>query len=251
VTRPAFLISALLLVSCKHPPRVGETCAGATETLLCEANDRALSCNAGWWESIPCRGPKGCASGNPAFCDRSLGEPGDPCTATPGIVSSVCASDKRSQLACVDRRLAVERECKGPEGCRASGCDQSIGDVGLPCLQRELGACSSDGKAVLRCAPAEDRKGLVGETDGRFQIALECPTKNGCKRERIGTTTRYEPRCDFSGAVEGSACGKSNSGSEVCGPDGKSILRCNAGGQFETFKKCEQSRCVPGNVGCD
>jgi hypothetical protein len=147
--------------------------------------------------------------------------------------------------------LVVERDCHGPDGCSPSGCDQSVAEVGRSCLTRELGACSSDGKAILTCEVALDRAGLVGSANGRFRVKYECPTKNGCQRQRIGTSAMYEPRCDFSGSSEGSPCGKSNAGSEACGPEGKSVLRCAADGRFQVFKKCEgDARCRGDRVDC-
>jgi hypothetical protein len=165
-----------------------------------------------------CRG--GCAqdanNNNNPKC-KPMGEVGDVCRPD----SIVCDGAQKTELWCVDGKLAVHRVCHGERGCQTLpgggvGCDKSIGLEGEECQEEGSGACDTTRKNVLVC---------VG---GHFKMELHCAGPLGCE-----LPGNYSARCDKSIVDEGEACDEEMAPS--CTPDGKQV-QCKDG-KFTVDKK--------------
>jgi hypothetical protein len=189
----------------------------------CKGKD---GCNDGKYE-VRCRDSKfaiewscrgGCAldANNNPKC-KPTGEVGDVCRPD----SIVCDGEQKTELWCVEGKLAVHRVCHGERGCQTLpgggvGCDKSIGLEGEECQEEGSGACDTTRKNVLAC---------VG---GHFRMALHCAGPLGCE-----LPGNYSARCDKSIVDEGEACDEELAPS--CTPDGKQV-QCKDG-KFTVDKK--------------
>lgn len=199
------LLFASLAVACK--PKVGGSCkAEGTESCLDEK--RALACHGGKWEEMPCRGAKGClAAGGGDVCDQSVAEPNDTCNV---VDDNVCASDKRTMMACKNHRWTVTQTCLGAKGCSVAArivkCDNSLANAGDTCTEEDDHACTVDGKSALVCR------------GGKFIDAGPCKGGQGCR------VTGDKIACDDTAGSVGEPC--ATDGAFVCALDQASILRC-------------------------
>lgn len=134
----------------------GDTCVREDEGVaVCVGSDAMLACHGRKFETVACRGPRGCESfGGRANCDQSVAEAGEPCS-TPN--AKACSVDKRRVLSCLDGRLSDQYECRGDAGCSAQGgkltCDQTVAKLGDACDKGLDGhvACSEDKKSLITC----------------------------------------------------------------------------------------------------
>jgi hypothetical protein len=163
-----------------------------------------------------CRG--GCAldADNNPKC-KPMGEVGDVCRPD----SIVCDGAQKTELFCLDGKLAVHRVCHGERGCQTLpgggvGCDKSIGLEGEECQEEGTGACDTTRKNVLVC---------VG---GHFKTELHCMGPLGCE-----LPGNYSARCDKSIVDENEPCDEELAPS--CTPDGKQV-QCKDG-KFTVDKK--------------
>jgi hypothetical protein len=148
---------------------------------------------------------------------KPMGEVGDLCRPD----SIVCDGAQKTELSCVDGKLAVHRVCHGERGCQTLpgggvGCDKSIGLEGEECQEEGTGACDTTRKNVLFC---------VG---GHFHMALHCAGPLGCE-----LPGNYSARCDKSIVDENEPCDEELAPS--CTPDGKQV-QCKDG-KFTVDKK--------------
>ncbi len=139
---------------CNHEGQ--SACADDKTTMLtCENGKMAMP--------RPCRGPLGCHSPDAAHvaCDEAAIE-GDPCTGDVGA----CSLDGRAMMRCKDGKYTLLHICRGAEGCRVRSGSVGCGNMVLsepedPCSDG-VGACSTDGKALLLCK------------SGKLAVAKKC-----------------------------------------------------------------------------
>jgi hypothetical protein len=133
----------------------GDVCSKSDEGVAVCRDGALLACHGRKFESVPCRGPRGCEMlGEQASCDQSVAELGEACK-KPDAKS--CRVDKTQVLSCVDGRLAAQYACRGAGQCRSAGgklsCDQTVAKLGDSCDKALSGhvACSEDKKALITC----------------------------------------------------------------------------------------------------
>lgn len=149
-----FLLAfSLTLLACKKPVAPGQPCSNEGEA-LCQGATQLLTCRTGAWSEVTCGGPQGCTLSEGAVsCDESVGREGEACSQ--GRTHYACEAGGTNRLACSAGRWKQASTCRGPKGCEArssmAACDDSIAQVGDPCLKDGDSACSVDGKAVLAC----------------------------------------------------------------------------------------------------
>jgi hypothetical protein len=210
--------SAFVIVGCKKKP--GDTCK--PEEMACLDPKAALICVNGAFAEMKCRGAAGCAaSADAVSCDNKFAEVGDGCNKETSELA--CAGDKKGELRCKDNKLALASSCRGPKGCWWEGatlhCDTDVADLADPCEDDEDLACSTDGKALLKCKK------------DKYAVELSCKGPNGCKVD--GTKVR----CDDDVADVGDPC--SGEGNYACTPDRKQLLACHAG-KFKADQTCKK-----------
>ena len=214
---------ALLLVQCDAKPAPGGACT-IPGRYICSDVKTALYCSAGKFESIPCKGVKGCTGGAAApDCDDELAEVGDPCM-MPANPNFACGFDRRSELVCKDGKFVLTRQCKGPGACRINGsqleCDNTIADV-------------NDRLTMLRC-----------DVD-KFASDNSCRGPKHCLIKARGA--KQVADCDDSIAEEGDDCDKN--GEVTCSSDAKSELVCQ-GYKYVKKQDCKRKGgCGPGDDG--
>ena len=122
-------------------------------------------------------------------CDDTTAARDDACARNPPFVYA-CSTDSTEALVCREGRFALWRACRGPDGCKVDGrdvhCDTSLGDPGDPCAQQGSYACSTNGKAMLRC----DGAALRWPRPAAGLRAVACITT----RARWIATTRWSSR---------------------------------------------------------
>ncbi len=184
-------------------------CSGdGTKELRCRDSQFAVE-----WS---CRG--GCTlddSANPKC--TPTGEVGDVCRPE----SIVCDGAQKTQLNCVDGKLAPQRTCHGALGCKTEAgggvrCDRTQALEGEDCRDEGTGACDSSRKNVLVCQ------------GGHFKTQLHCLGPLACE-----LPGNYSVRCDKSIVEENEPCTEDSSIS--CTADGKQV-KC-ADGKFGIDKK--------------
>ncbi len=220
---------------CSGGKYVLETCKGQggctdDKSLVCDStkadvgdgcgHDGVRACSSDGSKELRCRGGKfavewscrnGCtldASNNPK------------CTPT-GLIGDVCRPDsivcdvgQKTQLDCVDGKLAVNRTCHGALGCvtEAGGgvrCDRTQAFEGEECRQDGTGACDVTKKNVLLCQ------------GGHYRTQLHCLGPIGCE-----LPGNYSVRCDKSIVDLAEPC--TEEGAISCSADGKQ-LKCTDG----------------------
>lgn len=113
-----FVLAALAvlatLAGCSKKP--GGKCSVEAEA-ECRGKSAALTCHAGAWMELSCRGPKGCVTnGSVVECDESLAEPGDACDHENNVA---CTVDKTSSAKCTGGKWVKDEKC--PKGCEVQG----------------------------------------------------------------------------------------------------------------------------------
>jgi hypothetical protein len=220
---------------CKDKKYVLESCKGPAgcnddKSLTCDStkadvgdgcsHDGARACSVDGKNELRCRDAKfsvewacrgGCTldgNGNPKCVPT--GEVGDVCRPD----SIVCDGAAKTQLDCVDGKLAVDRTCHGDRGCETAPgggvrCDRTKALDGEACKQEGLGACDPAQKYVLLCQ------------NGKFTKSLDCLGDLHCE-----LPGNYSVRCDKSKVPVGEACTEDTSIS--CTPDGIQV-KCTQG----------------------
>ena len=214
-----------------------ETCKGSVrlqrrgKTLLCDntkadigdgcGHDGARACSVDGKKELRCRDGKfavewscrgGCtldANNNPKC--TPTGEVGDICRPD----SIVCDGAQKTQLDCVDGKLAVNRTCHGARGCETAPgggvrCDRTIALEDEACTQEGIGACDPTQKNVLVCQ------------GGKFKTQLHCLGDLRLRAARA--TTAFAATRASSPSDE--AC--TEDGAVSCTPDGKQV-KCTDG----------------------
>lgn len=136
--------------------QAGDACSSSNEGVaVCQGEQAMLSCRGRKYESVPCRGPRGCQMlGDQANCDQSVAEVSEPCKKEN---AKACSADKRQVLSCKDGHMGELYFCRGEQGCSSAGgklgCDQTVAMPGDVCDKGLSGstACSVDKKALLTC----------------------------------------------------------------------------------------------------
>ncbi len=221
---------------CVNKKYVLETCKGAGgcndegKVLTCDNSKAAIgdgcgqegarACSADGAAELRCRGGKmsvewsckgGCtldASNNPKCVPT--GEVGDTCRSD----FFVCDGKQKTQLACVDGKLAVSRTCNGATGCTTASaaggvkCDRTKAVEGEKCTEEGKGACDLTQKNVLECQ------------GGKFHTTMHCLGPLGCE-----LPGNYSVRCDKSVVPLGEACDEE---AVTCSTDGVQV-RCTDG----------------------
>jgi hypothetical protein len=220
-------------------PKAGGACKREARE-VCSADKQALACHDGKWEEMSCRGPAGCAKGgSEGVCDQSIVEEKDVCNV---VNDFVCATDKKSMLACTKNRWAFSQACLGERGCSMDQpkkvvCDNSIANVGDVCREEDDYGCSPDKRNAIVCR------------SGKFVLANNCRGKNGC-RVTGDKAAGFKAECDDSVAEIGDVC--SREGNYSCAPDEKQIVKCTAQ-KFVGDEKCKKNeKCGirGGQIGC-
>jgi hypothetical protein len=176
-----------------------------------------------------------------AACTRAP-KRGDSC-AGGTIPPSVC-SDSRHVMTC--RAFAWHEDpCRGPKGCLAGACDQTLGRAGDSCAMEGALACSVDRGALLRC------------TEGTFAAAQACRGERACH----GDAPDSPPVCDVGAAEPSDPCERP--AMSRCSTSGKTILKCSKSHRYEVDREClgpkgcfkapEYGKTLPGTafLGCD
>jgi hypothetical protein len=210
-----------------------ETCRGASgcnddgKTLVCDntkaelgdgcGHDGARACAMDGKTELRCRDGKfavewscrgGCtldANNNPKC--TPTGEVGDKCRPD----SIVCDGAQKTQLSCVDGKLAPTRTCHGERGCETAPgggirCDRTVALEDEDCKEVDTGACDTTHKNVLVC-------------DGKhFKTQMHCLGALGCE-----LPGNYSTRCDKSIVPMDEPC--VDEGAVSCNTDGKQV-RC-------------------------
>jgi hypothetical protein len=220
---------------CTGGKYVLETCKGQggctdDKSLVCDnakadvgdgcGHDGVRACSSDGSKELRCRGGKfavewSCRNG----C--TLDPSNNPkCTPT-GLIGDVCRPDsivcdvaQKTQLDCVDGKLAVNRTCHGALGCvtEAGGgvrCDRTQALEGEECRQDGTGACDATKKNVLVCQ------------GGHYRTQLHCLGPIGCE-----LPGNYSVRCDKSIVDLGEPCTEESAIS--CSADGQQ-LKCTDG----------------------
>lgn len=193
-----------------------------------------------WAFNEKCLGERGCVAGFMAVCDSSIGVEGEICgsgtEATKGV-SYGCTADKKTLLACKDRKWKRTEECVGPKGCEGMGgiaggrvtCDGPSATPG--------GFCVNEGKDDFACSP--DKKSLVKcDTDG-WKVVRSCLGPEAC------SASGHRVSCDDSVQPPDAACEKE--GAAACSTDGKAILECK-GGKFTKSRACPGACKIAGSL---
>jgi hypothetical protein len=221
---------------CMNKKYILETCKGQQgcndegKTLVCDntkadvgdgcEHDGARACSGDGKNELRCRDGKfavewacrgGCtldANNNPKC--TPTGEVGDTCRPD----SIVCDGAKKTQLNCVDGKLAVTRTCHGARGCETAAgggvlCDRTIALENEACKQEGIGACDPQQQNVLVC------------TGGKFVTTLHCLGDLHCE-----LPGNYSVRCDKSKVPVGEACTEDSAIS--CSLDGQQV-KCTQG----------------------
>ena len=138
----------------------GDVCSKADEGVaVCAGEHAMLACHGRRFESVPCRGRRGCemVAGQPN-CDQSVAEVAEPCKKEN---AKACSADMKQVLTCKDGRMSAQYECRGDGHCSAEGgklaCDQTsarLGDVCDKALNGHI-ACSEDKKSLITCQHEE------------------------------------------------------------------------------------------------
>jgi hypothetical protein len=185
-----------------------------------------------------------------AACGHRAPMAGDPCAGPARVRGGYCL-DAEHVLTCRAFTWHVDA-CRGPRGCAALQCDQSVAEEGDTCGNNGALACSPGRRELLRC------------TGSTMAIAQTCRGDRGCYRE----TPDSDPLCDVGPAEVGDACEVEGA---RCGVDGKSVIGCGPTSrhyalqksckgpkgcfQFSAFATAEQQRekdhCSIGAVACD
>jgi hypothetical protein len=228
-------------LACVGGKYVLETCKGQggctdDKTLACDntkadvgdgcGHDGARACSGDGGKELRCRHGKfeiewscrgGCtldASNNPKC--TPTGDVGEPCRPD----SIVCDTGQKTQLDCIDGRLAINRTCHGALGCVTEPgggvrCDRTTALDNEACKQDGTGACDVAKKNVMVCQ------------GGHYKTQLHCAGPIGCE-----LPGNYSVRCDKSIVDVGEAC--TEDGAISCSPDGKQV-KCD-GGKFTLDK---------------
>ncbi len=227
---------------CKGGKYLLETCKGAggctdDKSLACDntkadigdgcSRDGARACSADGTKELRCRDGQfgvewscrgGCTldSSNNPKCTPT-GSVGDPCRAD----SIVCDLGQKSELDCVDGKLAATRTCHGALGCATDPgggvrCDRTQAFEGEACRTEGTGACDVSKKNVLVCQ------------GGHFKTQLTCLGPIGCE-----LPGNYSVRCDKSIVALDEPCTEESTLS--CTADGAQVKCQN--GKFALDKK--------------
>jgi hypothetical protein len=210
---------ALLAVGCKK--KVGDKCKA--DQMACQDPKSALICVNGAFAQMSCRGASGCAaSGDAVSCDNKFAQATDGCNKETSDLA--CTEDKKGELRCKDNKLVLASSCRGPKGCWWEGstlhCDTDVADPSDPCEDDEDLACSTDGKALLKCKK------------DHYAVEFTCKGPLGCKVD--GTKVR----CDDDIADVGDPC--NGEGNWACTPDKKQLLSCHQG-KFKSDQQCKKA----------
>lgn len=167
--------------ACDQTLAVSKDACNRPDERACATDARALlTCSDGAWVvAARCLGDRGCSETNGELaCDSSVAEAGDACREEG---ARACAAAGGAALACRGGVFAVERPCRGPDGCRVLpaersddetrelACDDSIASPGDACALDGRHACSVDGRAVLKCG------------SGAFALAERCHPNEVCE----------------------------------------------------------------------
>lgn len=204
--------------------RDGDACSTSESDGLgaCTADGKTmLTCERGAYRAMPCGGTNGCTiKGSNLSCDTSVAAEGDRCRGEGGA----CSGDGKRSLACEGGKFVAKQSCRGAQGCQVVenriSCDLTVGDVGDACTPPS-GACSSDGKKLLRCG-----------SDGKLAVGRVCRGGEGCAVDgrKVGCA-------DPTVAEAGDPC---TGDGAACAVDHKHVLQCK-NGQFVVGRSCKCS----------
>lgn len=139
-------VGALVKVCDTSVAKEGDPCdrAFVTKPACSEDGKQLLECSKeGKFEATKhCRGPLGCKSKDgAASCDRSVHNPGDPCTPPE---EEVCSPDGAAVVLC-DGQKMFEKLCPGPDHCvkndKGISCDTFLPTEGMACTQKDTFGC--------------------------------------------------------------------------------------------------------------
>jgi hypothetical protein len=190
------------------------------------AHEGARACSVDGAKELRCRDRKfaiewscrgGCtldSNANPKC--TPTGEVGEICRPD----SIVCDGAQKTQLACVDGKLAPTRTCHGPLGCRTEAgggvrCDRTLAVELEECREEGTGACDATRQNVLVCQ------------GGHFHTQLHCLGPLSCE-----LPGNYSVRCDKSIVDDDEPC--TEEGALSCTAAGKQV-KCT-GGRFALDK---------------
>jgi hypothetical protein len=134
----------------------GDACSKSDEGVaVCAGESAMLACHGRKYETVPCRGPRGCEMvvGQPN-CDQSVAELGEACKKQN---AKACSADKTRVLSCAEGRMKELYACRGEGQCSSAAgklaCDQTVAKLGDQCDKALAGhiACSEDKKSLITC----------------------------------------------------------------------------------------------------
>jgi hypothetical protein len=205
---------------------VGDGCGHEGARACSTDGSKELRCHDGAF-TVEWSCKNGCsldASNNPKCVPT--GNVGDVCRAD----SIVCDGAGKTQLACVQGKLAATRTCHGALGCITDPgggvrCDRTQAVEGEACTEgagdEPTGACDSTKKYVLLCR------------GGHFHKEITCLGPDGCE-----LPGNYTIRCDKSVVEEGESC--ADDGALSCSTSGKQV-KCESG-KFAVDKKWKPAK---------
>lgn len=176
-------VGALVKVCDTTIAKVGDPCdrAFVTKPACDEDGKQLLECSKeGKFEFTKyCRGPNGCKSKDGvAVCDRSVQNPGDPCTPPE---EDICSVDRAAVVLC-DGRSMFEKMCPGPGHCvkneKGISCDTLNPTEGMPCAEKGARGCQK---------PYDKQPAKLLECNGtKYVVSKKC--KKECVFTRPNTT---------------------------------------------------------------
>ena len=223
------LLSVLAMTASGCKAKLGGSC-DVDGRAVCQDKAQALVCVDKKWETLACRGAKGCAeTDGRSACDEDLARDGEVCNRS----GDTCGDDKKSLLHCEKNHWKLTEVCGGPKGCAISGatanCDSTQAKEGDVCMRAETHACGVDKHTHLACR------------GGKFVAVSKCRGPKACRfvADKID--------CDDSLGMLGDPCSASaGSGatSYACSTDERSLLKCKDG-KLVTDEACKtKEKCV-------
>jgi hypothetical protein len=162
----------------------GDPCgAGEEGVAVCAGPSAMLACHGRKYETVPCRGPKGCETlGAQASCDQSVAEVGEACKKQH---AKACSVDHGRVLSCDDGRMLEQYFCRGEGRCSSAGgklaCDQTVARLGDHCDKSLNGhvACSEDKKSLIVC---QDERFVASEKCKAGTVCTVAGQSTSCER---------------------------------------------------------------------
>jgi hypothetical protein len=228
----SFVLPVALLVACK--PQAGASCdEKQANKAVCQDPSTALICFGGKWETLPCRGPSGCAmlSSRKITCENDDNVAGEVCNGS----DVECSLDKTAKLKCEGHRWKVRQDCGADHVCTSRG-----EYLEVACQPKPGSACNAAVDTKVFCV---DEPNALVCLNGKWET-MRCRGPSACDR-----SSRHDDTCNTL-AVPGEYCdGSAALAPLFCSEDATSKLKC-VDKRFAVAEACPAgTRCVGAWVG--